>query len=476
MIIDKLSYYDVITGEDKKLRENQSLYLVLSGSSYHIRAFSAPMQKFNKDPFSREESVWMIDREEFFNKIEKMPQLVSALFPNNTLTGESLTNEVAEACFGKEPTNETAIPINRRAIIDEETRFKISYALYDIDRECLMMKDSMSFLLNCAATLLFEGVSIDVSMQKKINNAFRFLHIIGADLNEIDQKGEAMAHFYARKDNVWFIDAAYRWGANLNVLNQQGETPAYVAALHGNSHALEALHSANANLKTPATNGKTPLFVAAEKDHYELFKIFKKCGVNLNQINGDGKTLIELAVEKDDIEGMKALQKCGVNLNQIGSDGKTLAHIAARNNNPRVINFLYKNQYYVDRIDNNGETPAAIAAQEGNGEVLRALKKAGVKLTQVNQEGKTLAHIAAEAGKSAVLATLCSLEDSSHILNVPDNAGFTPIFYATRNNDVETMNSLRRQQQDSYKAQLNQNKDDCNSKSTSYRTPRPSPN
>lgn len=120
------SYYDIITQETREIDDTTILYLIKCDNAkvsteinkYSIKAISVSIEKLNTDPTSRTNQYWPINKEQLVNQaINK--NLYELVFPNNSLTTQSLSLKQIKTLLNYDPTKTASIMFVAKKIEDD---------------------------------------------------------------------------------------------------------------------------------------------------------------------------------------------------------------------------------------------------------------------------------------------------------------------------------------------------------------------
>ncbi len=274
--------------------------------------------------------------------------------------------------------------------------------------------------------------------------ALEMLHVLGADLDEVDNNGATLAHLAAKYGQVATLEKLHKLKPDLiNKTNNEGLTPAHVAAQYGQVIVLKKLAELNIDLNKEANNGATPAHFAAYKGQAAALEKLRELDADFNKADNEGLTPAHVAAKYSQVIVLKKLAELNIDLNQGAqgaSDGATPAHFAAYKGQAAVLETLHALGANLNKADNEGLTPVHVAAKYSQVIVLKKLAELNIDLNKEANNGATPAHLAAYKGQAAALETLHALGAD---LNKADNEGDTPICIAKQFNRLEVVTKLR---------------------------------
>jgi ankyrin repeat protein len=202
--------------------------------------------------------------------------------------------------------------------------------------------------------------------------------------------------------------------------------PLVEAAKSGDAAKVRALLAAHADPNSAAKDGSTALMWAVQKDHLEAAQLLLQAGANAQAMNRYGAAAIALACTSGNAAMVEALLNAGVEANSASQEGETALMTCARAGSLGAVQVLLKHGADVNAKENwRGQTALMWAAAEGHAAVVKALLSAGAD-----------AHARAKAppprggGESGAPARRRNAAD------------FTPLLFAVREGQIETVRTL----------------------------------
>ena len=103
-----------------------------------------------------------------------------------------------------------------------------------------------------------------------------------ADVNAAQNDGATALHWAVYHSNKEMVDLLLGAGANPKVANREGSTPLWLASINGNAVIIEALLQAGADADEHLPLGRTPLMAAARTGNVDAIKVLLDHGANPN--------------------------------------------------------------------------------------------------------------------------------------------------------------------------------------------------
>jgi ankyrin repeat protein len=266
----------------------------------------------------------------------------------------------------------------------------------------------------------------------------------------------------ARRDRV-AVRTLIQQKVNVNTPQPDGATALHWAAYRGDREMAEILIRAGANPKAANREGVTPLWLASVNGDAAMIMTLVTAGADPNEALVLGKTPLMAASRTGNVAAMKALIDLGANVNAKETlRGTTPMMWAADEGHEAAIQYLIERGADINARSNpapRGRGPAlgkandprkavaaqgaALAAREASPELgqLRALTEG-----QQAQPGQPQAAAGAR-GAGGAAADADGDDDAGGgggrgRQEVADGGGLTPLIYAARSNDIESVKVL----------------------------------
>lgn len=103
-----------------------------------------------------------------------------------------------------------------------------------------------------------------------------------ADVNAAQADGATALHWAVFRSDKELLDILLKAGANPKVANRDGSTPLWLASVNGDAPTIAALLNAGADANEPLPLGRTPLMAAARTGNVDAIKVLLDHGANPN--------------------------------------------------------------------------------------------------------------------------------------------------------------------------------------------------
>ncbi len=231
---------------------------------------------------------------------------------------------------------------------------------------------------------------------------------------------------------------------------EPGDTALFAAAEAGKPAAVRMLVRHGANVNARNATETTPLFQAVKNDSSgdaeETVRVLLESKASPNLCDENGRTPLHLAVEKENLEIVRLLVGAGADVNARSRDGFTpLSGVTHGMVDPRrfyrpdrdptkraeILKYLVENGANVNQLGYGDVPPAFWLVAWSDLELLRWIVEEKDALTTGRFRGETALHQAAGRARPEVVQYLL---DRGADVNVQDDDGATPIFFAAASN------------------------------------------
>lgn len=266
--------------------------------------------------------------------------------------------------------------------------------------------------------------TLQVAIESKNEEAFRFLLNTGANVNLKSDRGGALLHHLARNPDftsgVELAKTLLSLGADVNAVDEFKNTPLHVSALYENEQIFKLLLNWEANMNSRCSLGRTALHCLA--------------------LNPQFSRSLELAI--DLLVGRRGNRGADVNIGD--ASGNTPLHLAAKHGHLKMLELLLRTKVEVDARNIAGQTALHYLAARKS---LAAVKLASKMLSYEHR-----ADVNAKAGSGRIplhlAASWANLDMVKLLLHKgadvdrKDYSGFTPLINAIVSNDVLVVQTL----------------------------------
>jgi ankyrin repeat protein len=252
-----------------------------------------------------------------------------------------------------------------------------------------------------------------------------------ADVNGPQADGATALHWAVFRSDEALVDLLLHAGANPKAANHDGSTPLWLACIGGDAKIVAALIQAGADANERFPLGRTPLMVAARSDSVEAMKVLLDHGADVNAKETlRGTTALMWAADEGHAAAIQLLL-------QHGADIKARSDPAERGRGPA--------------LGKSNDPRKQVAA-------LAAALAAGIPTPQLGALGTTSLIPKVPAGGArgkgkpgtggAAEGALDDTDDAAAAIAFgrrpapKDGGGLTPLVYAVRSNDLDSVKTL----------------------------------
>jgi len=255
-----------------------------------------------------------------------------------------------------------------------------------------------------------------------------------ADVNAPQADGATALHWAVFQSDKAMVDLLLRAGANPKAANRDGSTPLWLACINGDAPVIAALLAAGADANEKLPLGRTPLMIASRTGNVDAIKVLLDHGADVNAKETlRGTTALMWAADEGHAAAIQLLV-------QRGADIKAQSDPVERGRGPAL-----------------GKSNDPRKAVEALGKALAA----GIPTPQLGAVGTTsLVPVVPEkrgggrgrgqgAGAAAGAEGLDQGDDAAATFGFgrgraapKDGGGLTPLVYAVRSNDLDSVKAL----------------------------------
>ncbi len=248
-----------------------------------------------------------------------------------------------------------------------------------------------------------------------------------ADVNAPQADGATALHWAVFRSDKEMVDDLLRAGANAKAANRDGATPLWLASINGDGPIIAELLNAGADANEHLPLGRTPLMVASRTGNIDAIQVLLDHGADVNAKDTlRGTTPLMWAADEGHAPAIQLLI-------QHGADIKARSDPAERGRGPAL---------------GKSTDPRKAVAQ-----LAKALA-AGIPTPQLGAVGTTglIPRVPAKGGKGKAGATGIGTDESDDAAatfgfgrgkSAPkDGGGLTPLVYAARANDIDSVKVL----------------------------------
>jgi ankyrin repeat protein len=256
-----------------------------------------------------------------------------------------------------------------------------------------------------------------------------------ADVNVPQADGATALHWAVFRSDKEMVDVLIHAGANPKVANRDGSTPLWLACINGDAPVIGALLGAGADANEQLPLGRTPLMVAARTGNVDAIKTLLDHGADLNAKETlRGTTALMWAADEGHAAAIQLLV-------QRGADIKAQSNAAERGRGPAL-----------GKSNDPRKAVAALAKALAAGIPTPQLGALGTtSLVPTVPEEKGRGRGQGKSGGAAVgAAGFDQTDDAAAAFGFggfgrpgpKDGGGLTPLVYAVRSNDLDSVKAL----------------------------------
>ena len=281
-------------------------------------------------------------------------------------------------------------------------------------------------------------------------------------------RGRSPLHFAVETGNAEIVSLLIKAGASVFTTDSNGATPLHVATQYGQktlAQILIKIMGARAHIRDK--NGTTPLHIAARQGHRDLTaqllflqnqglrqrveKFLKSStkSADLSHLvdvkNKFGLSPLHYAALGGHEEVAKLLLQQGATINTFNAQGLTPLFLASRDGHEGIVELLSSQQEAnLESGDEEAHTPLCVAVANGHLRIFARLLRRGANPHAKDKNGMIPLHIAAKRGNTDAVKSLLKTLDRGKRGNINelDNAGNTPLLYATATGKEDLVEAL----------------------------------
>jgi len=238
-----------------------------------------------------------------------------------------------------------------------------------------------------------------------------FLQYAGEDSSVVGDKKLTPLHSAAMGGYLENIKSLVDLGANVTVETDSGQTPLHIVAKYGYEDCVEFLQrKAPHTVKYRDVNGYTPMNLAAFGKHLESFQILLK-------------------QESGGVDRWTDHQR------------NTQLHWAACAGHSTLARELLQARAPVNALNKKKQSPLHWAVSSNSRETVSVLLEHGAQVRQLCGENMSVLHYAARLAQSEemVQMLLATCKQSVELLDLHNNEGVSPLYYAAANGNSESV-------------------------------------
>jgi uncharacterized protein len=272
-----------------------------------------------------------------------------------------------------------------------------------------------------------------------------------ADVNAAQPDGATALHWAVYRGDRELAEILIRAGGNVRAANREGVTPLWLASINGDAGMIAALIAGGADPNEHLPLGRTPLMAAARTGNVDAIKVLLERGADPNvKETLRGTTALMWAADEAHPAAVQFLIEHGADINArsnpaargrgpaLGKANDPRKQVAAQGAARAAGQALDLNQLRL--VDEGRGAPGTAAGQRGQA---GQPGQAGQRGTAV--AGRGAARTADEAAPAGNDDQVDDAAAAAGFFRRPppiDGGALTPLIYAARSNDIESMKVL----------------------------------
>ena len=299
----------------------------------------------------------------------------------------------------------------------------------------------------------------------------------GANIFAVGQYGYTPLYYAVKKKNVDIAKVLVEFAGSddiVNVFDNNDRTPLYWACANGHIEMVNFLLEKGAKIFTERER-ENPLHLVVELGDFHLVTVLIESGiVDVNIINQCYDTPLHVACLKGHLKIVQFLLRKGADVNMKGNFGHTPLHRAIKIGYFDIFQELLAiKNIDINIVNDHGDTPLHTACMEDNEKMVRILLKKGATFF-IFRKFTTPLHWAAEQGDVAIMQRLLEVGNIDDVdvlnefeetplilacehdhlemvkfllkrgakLSIQGDAGYTPLYWAVFNYNLELTQEL----------------------------------
>ncbi|KAF7554349.1 hypothetical protein G7Z17_g2957 [Cylindrodendrum hubeiense] len=404
-----------------------------------------------------------------FNHAEIIPELLKRGAPidGNSIFGTPLhmassgnKPESIEVLLGNDPKPDLESVVGDNGSVDQEI------GCTPLQLACMYFAPKcVKLLLEAGADTKFKNKNdedaVDILVRKGTDSkdAEECLRLLLSEpysvpVDQVEEEGQTRLHKIHHTTAVPTVRLLVEAKAPLEVVNQEGYTPLAIAVNKGNESVAKYLIEQGANVNLFGSNFGSILHIAVSNGYLDLAKMLVDSGADLETVNPEyGQSLLYTALGIENSSKLKRMVRYLVDdvkvpINKLGGQfGYPIIRAASNlaqedsftGNN--MLRFLIRRKAQLNVEDSQGRRAVHLACTSLDDGGIRALVAAGAEINATDKFGRMPIHFAASVSHDECFRYL--LDKFPEIdVNLVDHDNWTPLMWAARSGDVDTVVGL----------------------------------
>jgi len=218
------------------------------------------------------------------------------------------------------------------------------------------------------------------------------------------------------------------------------------AVMRGDSVAVRRLLTQKADVNAPQADGATALHWAVYRDDLAIVDLLLKAGANVKVANGFGATPLSLAAESGNPAITQRLLDAGADPNERMGNSDTVLMMAARTGNVPTMTLLLDRGADVNAKETaRGTTALMWAVAQRHSAAVQLLVERGANVSAVSNpawQDRPVSYAKASDPRPSRKRGLFGNQIGPRNMRGTDGGGLTPLAFAARVNDLESVRIL----------------------------------
>lgn len=280
----------------------------------------------------------------------------------------------------------------------------------------------------------------------------RCLLAAGAEPDRFDPaSGDTALHAAAAAGHVDAVRVLLEAGADAEVTDSNGATALGVAAQAGHTEVVSTLLSSGCGLNRGDLNGASPLITSVREGHLDTTSLMTaRDDVDLDWTDNERRTALIVAAQLNHRHIVEHLINAGCKLDARDQYGCTAVYFAAKLGHADIVRQLISAGADFNIADTRGWTPLTMAIESLQLDIVKQLINAGADVNTVETDHRSTAvHRVVRYSSRAfsqrdVQLSLFDLllNHTQCDVNIADNLGWTPLYQAAYNGEIEIVRRL----------------------------------
>ncbi|XP_067648871.1 ankyrin repeat domain-containing protein 50-like [Haliotis asinina] len=282
-----------------------------------------------------------------------------------------------------------------------------------------------------------------VAVIYKYRDVFEFLMQNGADVSQVDDKGDNVLHCACLHGQLGVVKHLLsQTNIEINRRGKDGRTPLMVAVIQGLRYVMELLIRNGADVSQVDEEGNNVLHLACKFGLLDVVEyLLSQNSVDINTRGRGAMTPLMMAVVYRHSDVFKFLMRNGADVSQVDDYGCSVLHLSCRGREMDVVKYLLsQSSIDINKKGDKGMTPVMVAVICRYRDVLEFLMQNGADVSQVDDSGHNILHLASQSGRVEMVNYI--LSQNRVDIKARDNGGKTAAMIAKSRGKLNVYNLL----------------------------------